>query len=253
MPSFDIVSELEIFEVNHAVQNTQKEIATRFDFRGQDVSIELNEKNKEIKISTESDFQCEQVYTMLENHFFKRKVDIQALDPQKMTASGKNVLQVVKLKDGLDSDTAKKINKAIKESGIKVQSSIQGDKIRYLQVSHSEVVVKIENHRAMQNHIGQLHACAMALIAETATGFVTGMNVPDHCIVLIKSMHVDFKRPSKGAMTATATLTPEQQQLMQTTAKGETLVSVTVMDESGEAPVQCEMLWAWLDKASLKK
>lgn len=52
MPSFDIVSELEIFEVNHAVQNTQKEIATRFDFRGQDVSIELNEKNKEIKIST---------------------------------------------------------------------------------------------------------------------------------------------------------------------------------------------------------
>ncbi|KAF5274744.1 hypothetical protein FQR65_LT16892 [Abscondita terminalis] len=114
MPSFDIVSELEIFEVNHAVQNTQKEIATRFDFRGQDVSIEINEKAKEIKISTESDFQCEQVYSMLENHFFKRKVDIQALDPQKMTAS----------------DTAKKINKAIKESGVKVQSSIQGDKIR---------------------------------------------------------------------------------------------------------------------------
>ena len=97
MPSFDIVSELELFEVNHAVQNTQKEIATRFDFRGHDVSIELNEKNKEIKISTESDFQCE---------------------------------QVIKLKDGLDSDTAKKINKAIKESGVKVQSSIQGDKIR---------------------------------------------------------------------------------------------------------------------------
>jgi uncharacterized protein YajQ (UPF0234 family) len=88
MPSFDIVSELELFEVNHAVQNTEKEIATRFDFRGQDVSIELNEKNKEIKISTESDFQCEQVYTMLENHFYKRKIDVQALDPQKATASG---------------------------------------------------------------------------------------------------------------------------------------------------------------------
>ncbi|MFL1316371.1 YajQ family cyclic di-GMP-binding protein [Acinetobacter baumannii] len=130
MPSFDIVSELELFEVNHAVQNTQKEIATRFDFRGHDVSIELNEKNKEIKISTESDFQCEQVYNMLENHFYKRKIDVQALDPQKATASGKNFVQVIKLKDGLDSDTAKKINKAIKESGIKVQSSIQGDKIR---------------------------------------------------------------------------------------------------------------------------
>ena len=70
------------------------------------------------------------VVVKIENHFFKRKVDIQALDPQKMTASGKNVIQIIKLKDGLDSDTAKKINKAIKESGIKAQSSIQGDKIR---------------------------------------------------------------------------------------------------------------------------
>ncbi|RYY80207.1 MAG: YajQ family cyclic di-GMP-binding protein [Moraxellaceae bacterium] len=130
MPSFDIVSELEIFEVNHAVQNTQKEIQTRFDFRGSEVDVELNEKAKEIKISAESDFQVEQVYTMLENHFHKRKIDLQSLDPQKMTASGKHTIQVIKLKDGLDSDTAKKINKAIKESGIKAQSSIQGDKIR---------------------------------------------------------------------------------------------------------------------------
>lgn len=130
MPSFDIVSELEIYEVNHAVQNTQKEIQTRFDFRGSDVTVELNEKSKEIKISGESDFQVEQVYSMLENHFHKRKVDIQSLDPQKMTASGKHTIQVIKLKDGLDSDSAKKINKAIKDSGIKVQSSIQGDKIR---------------------------------------------------------------------------------------------------------------------------
>jgi uncharacterized protein YajQ (UPF0234 family) len=128
MPSFDIVSELEIFEVNHAVQNTQKEIATRFDFRGQDVSIELNEKNKEIKISTESDFQCEQVYTMLENHFFKRKVDIQALDPQKMTASGKNVLQVVKLKDGLDSDTAKKLTRPLKKAALKCNLQFKATK-----------------------------------------------------------------------------------------------------------------------------
>jgi uncharacterized protein YajQ (UPF0234 family) len=119
MPSFDIVSELELFEVNHAVQNTQKEIATRFDFRGQDVSIELNEKSKEIKISTESDFQCEQVYNMLENHFYKRKIDVQALDPQKATASGKNVVQVIKLKDGLDSDTAKKLINPLKKAALK--------------------------------------------------------------------------------------------------------------------------------------
>ena len=123
--------------------------------------------------------------------------------------------------------------------------------IRYLEVSHSKVVVKIENHRAMQNHIGQVHACAMALIAETATGFVTGMNVPDSCIVLIKSLKIDFKRPSKGAMIATATLTDEQQKLMQGTEKGETLVSVRVTDESGEEPIQCEMLWAWVSKSQL--
>ena len=125
--------------------------------------------------------------------------------------------------------------------------------IRYLEVSHAKVVVKIENHRAMQNHIGQVHACAMALIAETATGFVTGMNVPDSCIVLIKSLKVDFKRPSKGAMTAVATLTDEQQKLMQSSEKGETLVSVIVTDETNEEPIQCEMLWAWVAKSQLKK
>ena len=125
--------------------------------------------------------------------------------------------------------------------------------IRYLEMSHAKVVVKIENHRAMQNHIGQVHACAMALIAETATGFVTGMNVPDSCIVLIKSLKIDFKRPTQGAMTATATLTDEQQKLMQSTEKGETLVSVRVTDESGEEPIQCEMLWAWVSKSQLKR
>ena len=125
-------------------------------------------------------------------------------------------------------------------------------KLRYLEITHDTVKVKIENHRAMQNHIGQVHACAMALLAETATGFVTGMNVPDSSIVLIKSLHVDFKRPSKGAMTAIATLTPEQRQLMQTD-KGETLVNVVVTDESGESPIQCQMLWAWVAKSSLKK
>lgn len=125
--------------------------------------------------------------------------------------------------------------------------------IRYLEVSNAKVVVKIENHRAMQNHIGQIHACAMALIAETATGFVTGMNVPDSCIVLIKSFKIDFKRPTKGAMTATATLTDEQQKLMQSTEKGETLVSVRITDESGEEPIQCEMLWAWVSKSQLKR
>ncbi|MCU4363875.1 MULTISPECIES: DUF4442 domain-containing protein [Acinetobacter] len=125
-------------------------------------------------------------------------------------------------------------------------------KIRYQEVSASKVVVSMVNHKAMQNHIGQIHACAMALLAETATGFVTAMNVPDSAVVLIKSLKVDFKRPTKGAMTAVATLTLEQQELMQSSEKGETLVQVIVTDESGEAPIQCEMLWAWIAKNQLK-
>lgn len=125
-------------------------------------------------------------------------------------------------------------------------------KIRYQEISAAKVVVSMANHKAMQNHIGQIHACAMALLAETATGFVTAMNVPDSAVVLIKSLKVDFKRPTKGGMTAIATLTPEQQQLMQSSEKGETLVQVIVTDESGEAPIQCEMLWAWIAKNQLK-
>lgn len=130
MPSFDVVSELEFFEVNNAVANTVKEIATRFDFRGHKVEVELKEKDKLIKITAESDFQVEQVFAMLENHFIKRKIDPQCMDPQKMEASGKEMHQTVKLKDGLESDIAKKIVKTIKEAGIKAQAAIQGEKVR---------------------------------------------------------------------------------------------------------------------------
>ncbi|MEB5929818.1 DUF4442 domain-containing protein [Acinetobacter schindleri] len=125
-------------------------------------------------------------------------------------------------------------------------------RIRYEQVSHDQVMVSMANHKAMQNHIGQVHACAMALLAETATGFVTAMNVPASAVVLIKSIKIDYKRPTQGAMRAVATLTNEQQQLMQSTDKGETLVQVVITDESGEAPIQCEMLWAWIAKSQLK-
>jgi uncharacterized protein (TIGR00369 family) len=126
-------------------------------------------------------------------------------------------------------------------------------RIRYVELSPAKVVVTLANHKAMQNHLGQVHACAMALLAETATGFVTAMNVPDTAVVLVKSLKINFKRPTRGAMTAVATLTSEQQALMQNTDKGETLVQVTVTDESGEVPIQCEMLWAWIAKDQLKK
>lgn len=130
MPSFDIVSELQTFEVKHAVQNTEKEIATRFDFKGSDIKIELNEKDKKLTITADNDLQIENVYAMLEKHLIKRGVDLQSLDPQDIKGSGKQVKQEVKLKDGLDSDTAKKISKALKESDLKISGSIQGDKVR---------------------------------------------------------------------------------------------------------------------------
>lgn len=130
MPSFDIVSELQTFEVKHAVQNTEKEVATRFDFKGSDIKVELNEKAKTITITADNELQVENVYAMLEKHLIKRGVDLQCLDPKDANASGKQMKQVIDLKDGLDADSAKKIAKAIKESDLKASASIQGDKIR---------------------------------------------------------------------------------------------------------------------------
>lgn len=120
--------------------------------------------------------------------------------------------------------------------------------IRYLEVDANHVVVRIENHRAMQNHIKGVHAAAMALLAETATGFLTALHVPDERIVLIKSLHVDYLKVTQGALTATARLSPEQQAFIADNEKGELLIPVQVLDESGNEPIQCQMLWAWLPK-----
>lgn len=130
MPSFDIVSELNVQEVRNAIGNTEKEIATRFDFKGSDIKVELNEKAKTVTLTCDNDLQVDNVYAIFEKQLIKRGVDLQSLDPQDKAPSGKTVKQVINLKDGLDADTAKKISKAIKESDLKVSASIQGDKIR---------------------------------------------------------------------------------------------------------------------------
>ncbi len=120
--------------------------------------------------------------------------------------------------------------------------------IRYEHVAQDKVVVSIKNHRGMQNHIKGVHAAAMALLAETATGFVAVLNIPDNRIPLIKSLHVDYKKVAKGDLTATATLTDEQRKYIADNEKGELLVPVTVIDESGTSPIECQMLWAWIPK-----
>ena len=120
--------------------------------------------------------------------------------------------------------------------------------IRYLDVNKDQVIVRIENQRNMQNHIKGVHAAAMALLAETATGFLTGVHTPDDRIVLIKSLHVDYLKVAQGGLTATATLSVDQQKFIADHEKGELLIPVTVIDDAGNEPIQCQMLWAWLPK-----
>ncbi len=116
------------------------------------------------------------------------------------------------------------------------------------EITPERLIVSIPNKRKVQNHIHNVHATAMALIAETATGLLVAMNLPDDKLPLIKSMKIDYKKRSKGAMKAVASFTPEQTQQIKTEPKGSVTVPVTVTDESGESPIQCEMIWAWIPK-----
>jgi len=118
----------------------------------------------------------------------------------------------------------------------------------YEEITPERVVVSIKNQRKVQNHINNVHAAAMALLAETATGFVVGMNLPDDKLPLIKSLKVSYYKRTQGDMRAVATLTAEDIARIETEPKGEVLVPVTVTDESGGEPIKCEMLWAWVSK-----
>ncbi len=129
MPSFDTVCEANLVEVKNAVENTAKEINTRFDFKGTSAAIEL--KDKEITLFGDADFQLTQVEDILRAKLAKREVDVRFLDigdVQKM--GGDKVKQVAKVRNGIETDQAKKIQKAIKDSKLKVQAAIQGDSVR---------------------------------------------------------------------------------------------------------------------------
>lgn len=131
MPSFDIVSEIEMTEVRNAVENASRELTTRWDFRNVPASFELNEKNETIKVSCESDFQVQQLLDILREKLAKRGIDGGALEvPEKIEHSGKTYSVDVKLKQGIATDLAKKIVKLIKDSKLKVQTQIQGDQLR---------------------------------------------------------------------------------------------------------------------------
>jgi acyl-coenzyme A thioesterase PaaI-like protein len=118
--------------------------------------------------------------------------------------------------------------------------------IRYLEVTPEQVTVALANERKVQNHINGVHASAMNLLAETATGMVVGMNVRDDCLPLAKELKMQFKKRATGALRAVATLSAEQRVLMQASDKGEINVPVVVTDEAGVHPVECEFIWAWV-------
>lgn len=129
MPSFDVVSEADMIEVKNAVDQTNKEISTRFDFKGSDARVE--QKDTELSAFADSEFQLQQVRDVLTNKLAKRKVDIRFLDEGDIKKiGGDKVKQIIKIKNGIESDAAKKIVRVIKDSKMKVQASIQGDAVR---------------------------------------------------------------------------------------------------------------------------
>jgi acyl-coenzyme A thioesterase PaaI-like protein len=118
--------------------------------------------------------------------------------------------------------------------------------LRFVAMTPQRVEVALANERKVQNHIRGVHAAAMTLLAETATGMVVGMNVRDDCLPLAKQLQVAFKKRAQGALRAVAVLTEEQRALMQSSDKGEVTVAVQVSDESGQQPIECEFIWAWI-------
>ncbi len=131
MPSFDIVSEIDMQEVRNAVENANCELTTRFDFYNVSASFELNEKNETIKVTSESDFQVKQLVDMLREKMLERGIEGAALDiPEEIEHSGKSWSVDAKIKKGIETEVAKKIVKLIKDSNIKVQTQIQGNSLR---------------------------------------------------------------------------------------------------------------------------
>lgn len=128
MPSFDVVSEVDMHELTNAVDQASKEVNTRFDFKGTGASYEQAES--EITMTGDATFQLAQMLDIFRIKLSRRGVDVDCMDVQSSEQSGMKVKQKIVIKDGLDSETAKKIIKAIKEKKLKVQAQIQKDQVR---------------------------------------------------------------------------------------------------------------------------
>lgn len=128
MPSFDVVSEVDLQEVSNAVDQSNREISTRYDFKGSCARIEHNKEA--LNAQADSDFQLRQVKDILHMKLAKRGIDLQALQAGKIEENNRQVRQTLTVQQGISQDVARKIVKQIKDAKMKVQASIQGDKVR---------------------------------------------------------------------------------------------------------------------------
>lgn len=128
MPSFDVVSEVNHHELSNAVDQANREVATRFDFKGTGSNFQLNDSN--ITMNTESEFQLQQMYDMLCNKLVKRGVDIACLEMNDPFIQLKTATQTITVREGIETADSRKMVKLIKERKIKVQAAIQGDQLR---------------------------------------------------------------------------------------------------------------------------
>ena len=129
MPSFDIVSEVDMHELSNALDQSNREVGTRFDFKGTDASFELD-NDSNIKVSAEADFQIQQMLEMLRSKMVKRGIDIKSLEEGDVQLVGQKANMIVTVQQGIEADIARKIVKAVKQAKLKVQTAIQGEKLR---------------------------------------------------------------------------------------------------------------------------
>ena len=150
MPSFDIVSEIDLAEADNAIQNVTREIGTRYDFKGSKSTVEF--KDKIITINADDDLKLKQMHELLQGHMQKRGIEPGSLDYQKEEpAAGQAVRQRVLLKEGINKELAKKIVKAVKDAKFKVQVSIQGDELRVTGKKRDDLQEVIAFVKAMKN------------------------------------------------------------------------------------------------------
>lgn len=128
MPSFDIVSEIDSHELTNAIDQTNREVANRFDFKGTDSRVE--NKDNTIILIAPSEFQVKQIDDILQNRMSKRGIDLKCLEHGEISENNNQARQILTVKQGIDKESAKKLTRIIKDTGIKVQSSIQGDQLR---------------------------------------------------------------------------------------------------------------------------